>query len=109
MNLSFSYNFSRQFRPDYKGWETISNASINVNGDFNLTPRWKMGASSYYDFKASSIQSLTLSLSREMHCWQMSINVTPVGLYRTFNITINPKSGLLRDLKINRTRFFYGQ
>jgi LPS-assembly protein len=109
VNLSFSYNFSRQFRPDYKGWETVSNASINVNGDFNLTPRWKMGASSYYDFKASSIQSLTLSLSREMHCWQMSINVTPVGLYRTFNITINPKSGLLRDLKINRTRFFYGQ
>ncbi len=109
VNLSFSYNFSRQFRPDYKGWETVSNASINVNGDFNLTPRWKMGASSYYDFKSSSIQSLTLSLSREMHCWQMSINVTPVGLYRTFNITINPKSGLLRDLKINRTRFFYGQ
>lgn len=109
VNLSFSYNFSRQFRTDYKGWETISNASINVNGDFNLTPRWKMGASSYYDFKTSSIQSLTLSLSREMHCWQMSINVTPVGLYRTFNITINPKSGLLRDLKINRTRFFYGQ
>lgn len=109
LNLSFSYNFSRQFRPDYKGWETVSNANINVNGDFNLTPRWKMGASSYYDFKTSSIQSLTLSLSREMHCWQMSINVTPVGLYRTFNITINPKSGLLRDLKINRTRFFYGQ
>lgn len=107
VNISFSYNFSRQFRPDYKGFETISNASLNVNGDFNLTPRWKMGASSYYDFKQSQIQSLTLSLSREMHCWQMSINVTPVGLYRTFNITISPKSGLLRDLKINRTRFFY--
>jgi LPS-assembly protein len=46
-------------------------------------------------------------ISREMHCWQLSINVTPVGLYRTFNFTISPKSGILRDLRLNRTRYFY--
>jgi hypothetical protein len=62
----------------------------------------------YYDFATSSIQTLTMFITREMHCWQLSINVTPVGLYRSFNITINPKSGLLRDLKVNRTRYFYG-
>jgi LPS-assembly protein len=32
--------------------------------------------------------------------------VTPVGLWRTFSITLNPKSGLLRDLRINRNRNF---
>ncbi|WEK34753.1 MAG: putative LPS assembly protein LptD [Candidatus Pseudobacter hemicellulosilyticus] len=109
INLSFSFSFSRQFRADYQGFETVTSSNINLNGDFNLTPKWKIGASSYYDFKTSDIQSFTMSISREMHCWQMSINVTPVGLYRTFNITINPKSGVLRDLKINRTRYFYGQ
>lgn len=109
INLSFSFSFSRQFRADYRGFETVTSSNINLNGDFNLTPKWKVGASTYYDFKSSGIQSLTMSISREMHCWQMSINVTPVGLYRTFNITINPKSGILRDLRINRTRYFYGQ
>ena len=109
VNINFAYGFSRHFRSDYKGWETTTNATLSLNGDFNLTPRWKLGGSTYYDIKASSIQSLTMSLSREMHCWQLSINVTPVGVYRSFNITINPKSGLLRDLRINRTRFFYGQ
>jgi hypothetical protein len=76
---------------------------------FQFNPTLEDGMNGYYDFKTTSIQTLTMFISREMHCWQLSINVTPVGLYRSFNITINPKSGLLRDLKINRTRYFYGQ
>jgi hypothetical protein len=109
LNVSYSLSFLRTLRPDYSGWETRINSNFNWNGDFNLTPRWKMGMNGFYDFNTSSIQSLTMFISREMHCWQLSINVTPVGLYRSFNITINPKSGLLRDLRVNRTRFFYGQ
>jgi hypothetical protein len=110
-SLSFSYslNFNRQFKLDYSGFETKVYSNVSWNGDFNLTPRWKMGMNGYYDFTTSSIQTLTMYLSREMHCWQLSINVTPVGLYRSFNITINPKSGILRDLRINRTRYFYNQ
>lgn len=108
LNISYSLNFYRRFKPDYSGFETEINSNANIGGDFNLTPRWKMGVNSYYDFKTSKIQMLTMFISREMHCWQMSINVTPVGLYRSFNITISPKSGILRDLRINRTRSFYG-
>ena len=108
INISYSFSFQRQFRPDYKGFQTNTNSNMSFNGDFNLTPRWKTGMNGYYDFRTSKIQTLTMFISRDMHCWQLSINVTPVGLYRSFNITINPKSGLLRDLRINRTRSFYG-
>lgn len=108
LSMSFSLNFSRAIRSDYSGYYTTTNANYNWNGDFNLTPRWKVGLNGYYDITNRSLQSLTMFISREMHCWQMSINVTPVGLYRTFNITLNPKSGVLRDLRINRTRYFYG-
>ncbi len=108
VNLSYSLSFFRRLKNDYSGFETEINSNISVNGDFNLTPRWKMGVNTYYDFKSSSIQTLTMFISREMHCWQLSINVTPVGLFRSFNITVSPKSGILRDLRINRTRSFYG-
>ncbi len=107
LNVSYSLNFSRIFQRDYSGFKTEINSNLSLNGDFNLTPKWKMGMNTYYDFRTASIQSLTMFLSREMHCWQMSINVTPVGLYRSFNITINPKSSLLRDIKVNRSRSFY--
>jgi LPS-assembly protein len=106
ITMSYSLSFSRDFKADYSGYETRINSNFNFNGDFNLTPKWKMGMNGYYDFKSSSISALSMFLSREMHCWQLSINVTPVGLYRSFNISINPKSGLLRDLKVNRSRQF---
>jgi len=106
VQLSYSLSFSKQLGPDYRfGTQTYSN--VSVNGDFSLTPRWKIGGNTYYDFTTHQLQTLTMFISREMHCWQMSINITPVGLYRSFNISINPKSGILRDLKINRSRFFY--
>jgi hypothetical protein len=106
LNISYSFNFNRQFKTDYSGFETKIFSSFNWNGDFNLTPKWKVGVNGSYDVTTTSIQYITMYLSREMHCWQMSINVTPVGLNRSFNITINPRSGLLRDLKVNRTRYF---
>ncbi|HEY4153866.1 MAG TPA: putative LPS assembly protein LptD [Puia sp.] len=106
VNISYSLNFSRVLRPDYSGYKTQLTSSLMLNGDFNLTEKWKVSYSTYYDVKNLKIQSFTGSLSRDMHCWQLSINVTPVGLYRSFSITINPKSGILRDLRINRNRTF---
>jgi len=109
LNLSFSLNFSTTEKPDYTGFQTMISSSINWSGDFNLTEKWKVGLNGYYDVKYQKMQSLTMSISRDMHCWQMSINVTPVGYSHFFNFTISPKAGILQDLKINRTKYFYDQ
>jgi LPS-assembly protein len=107
LNVSYSLSFSRLLKPDYSGYKTQIYSSLNLSGDFNFAPKWKMGGNIYYDFNTWSLQSVTMFISREMHCWQMSINVTPVGLYRSFNISISPKSPILRDMKVNRTKSFY--
>ena len=109
VQLSFSLSFYRQLATNLRDFTTVVNSNLNVNGDFSLTPKWKVGGGTYFDFKTAKIQTLTMFITREMHCWQLSINLTPVGLYRSFSITLNPKSGILRDLKINRSRFFYSQ
>jgi hypothetical protein len=46
-------------------------------------------------------------LSRELHCWQLAINIVPIGPFRSFNVSISPRSAILRDLKVNRSRTFY--
>jgi lipopolysaccharide assembly outer membrane protein LptD (OstA) len=105
INVSFAYSFTNTFV--LNKYVTQTNSSLILNGDFNLTEKWKVGFNCYYDVKNLVMNNLTTFLSRDMHCWQLSINVTPVGYYRSFNITISPKSGILRDLHINRSRTFY--
>ncbi|MCH5687458.1 hypothetical protein LWM68_26245 [Niabella sp. W65] len=83
-------------------------SSVNFNGSFNLTPKWNFSVNGFYDFSTAKIQTFSMAISRDLHCWQMAINVTPIGLYRFFNFTISPKAGILQDLKINRTRSFVG-
>ena len=109
VSLSFSLSFYRTLASNLRDYTTTINSNLSVNGDFSLTPKWKIGGNTYFDFKQAKISQLSMFITREMHCWQMSINVTPVGLYRSFNVSISPKSGILRDLKINRSRFFYNQ
>ena len=108
MSFSYSLSFAKLPQPDYT-FKNEFTSNFNFNGDFSLTPKWKIGANGYFDVETGKLQSLTTFVSRDLHCWQMSINITPIGLYKFFNISINPKSGLLRDLKINRTRYFYTQ
>ncbi len=107
VNVSFSLSFTNALNATYSSYVTTITSGLNWSGDFNLTDKWKIGMSSFYDVKLAQINSLTASVSRDLHCWQMSINVTPIGLYRSFNITLSPKAGILRDLRINRSRYFY--
>jgi lipopolysaccharide assembly outer membrane protein LptD (OstA) len=109
LNLSLAFNFTNSEKPDYSGFQTTVSSSLNWSGDFNLTDKWKIGLNGYYDLRYTKLQSLTMNISRDLHCWQMSINVTPVGYSHYFNITINPKAGILQDLRINRTKYFYEQ
>lgn len=106
-DISYSLNFSQQPKPDFSGFQTQTFQSINLRGDFNFSPKWKMGGNIFYDISTGNLANVNMFITRDMHCWQMSINITPVGLYPSFNISLFPKSGLLRDLKVNRTRFFF--
>ncbi len=106
VSLGLSVNFNERLKEDYSGFQKEFTSNLNFNGSFSLTPKWNFSVNGYYDFDTRNLQTFSLSITRDMHCWQMSINVTPVGPYRFFNFTISPKSSLLQDLKINRTRYF---
>ena len=107
VSLSYSLYIAEEFKPDYSDFTTTVRSSANFSGSFSLTPKWNFSMNGYYDFDTKKLQTFSMSIAREMHCWQLSINVTPVGLYHFFNFTISPKSSILQDLRINRTRSFY--
>ncbi|MGE6057330.1 hypothetical protein ACQJ2V_28275, partial [Klebsiella variicola subsp. variicola] len=70
ITLSYSLNFTRRLKTDFSGFVTETFSSINFNGDFSLTDKWKVGATGYYDITRRSLQQLSTFITREMHCWQ---------------------------------------
>jgi hypothetical protein len=76
--------------------------TVNINGNFSLTPKWNIGYSGGYDIKAKKATSINLNISRDLHCWQMTFNVVPFGKFAYYTFSIQAKSGLLRDLKYDK-------
>jgi hypothetical protein len=105
VNLNYSLRYNRTQFPGQPISKTISQ-DVNWNGSLNLSPKWKIGVNGFFNITEAELGTLSMFLSREMHCWQMAINISPVGKFKFFNISISPKASLLRDLKVNRTRSF---
>lgn len=106
IDLSYSLIFNRNFDVSRLKFITTLTQGVTFNSSANLTEKWKIGLNGSFDVTTKQLGVLSGYLSRDLHCWQLGINVSPVGRYRFFSINISPKSPILRDLKINRTRSF---
>ncbi len=106
IDLSYSFSYTKQFKKGNTEDVKPFTQGTTFNASANLTPRWKIGANGTYDITNKKLGAITMYLSRELHCWQMSININQSNRSNSFNINISPKSPILRDLKINRSRSF---
>ncbi len=93
---SFSFQYSKP------GLQSTVTATLNVHGDFNLTPKWKVQFNSGYDFRAKQVSMTQFNIYRDLHCWDMSVGWTPFGQYKSYNITIRAKASVLQDLKLSK-------
>ncbi len=108
LDLSYSLRFSKSIISlNPVNYKTTIYQDVNWNGHIKLTPKWNIGVAGSYNMTLKELGVLTMNLSRDLHCWQMNVVMSPVGRYRYFTINISPKSSLLRDIKVNRTRYFY--
>ena len=106
VDLSYSLLLSKRFDVPQSKFNNELSQGLTFNTSANLTPKWKVGMNGSFDVTSKKLGVLSAYLSRDLHCWQMGINLSPVGRSRYFSINISPKSPILRDLKINRTRSF---
>ena len=106
VDLSYSLLVSKQFDFTQAKFKSNLSQGVTFNTSANLTAKWKVGMNGSFDVTTRKLGVLSAYLSRDLHCWQMGINLSPIGRSRYFSINISPKSPILRDLKINRTRSF---
>ncbi len=105
---SISLNYNMRIIPDSKfdkekmAYPFKFTADVNLSGRVTLTPKWDINMSTGYNFEQKEISHTNLRISRNLHCWNMSFNMVPIGRYKSFFFSIAVNSSLLRDLKYEK-------
>jgi hypothetical protein len=112
-NVPWTFSFSYQFSMNRMGLAAAQQISgLTFQGDLSLTEKWKFSMSSGYDFKYSGLTYTNMSVHRDLHCWELNFNWTPIaspfyGRASNYSFDLRVKSTLLQELKISRRRSFY--
>ena len=96
-NLSISYNInsSNPLNINKTFW-------INTSTNIQITKSWKLAYRARFDMIEKDLVSQNISLRRDLHCWEFSLNWTPGGLGQGVYVKINVKSPSLKDLKVEK-------
>jgi hypothetical protein len=101
VHLDYSFNLSKPYN------RITLTQSINASGSVSLTQKWKVTVSTGYDFIRKEITYTTLEITRDLHCWEASLNLRPFGTYKSYEFQINVKSSMLQDLKYKKAKTWY--
>ena len=97
LNMFYTVNYSK---PGLE--EAEVRQSLTFRGDLKITPKWKIGFNSGYDFENGGLTATSLDIYRDLHCWEMTFNWIPFGFRQSYMLTIRVKAPVLQDLKLNR-------
>jgi len=107
LQLTYSMDVRNNYSSYSKKDTLILEHYTTFQGDVNITPKWKVGFSSGYNFTQKKIQVTSLNLYRDLHCWQMTMSTIPFGPSRNYNFTLQVKATVLQDLKVVKRRSYY--
>lgn len=107
-SLSLSYNLRLTNNLSYINWLLHDNRStvqtLGLQGEIKLSPKWKLSAQTGWDFETKKISYTSVTIYRDLHCWEMRFNVIPYGTYKSWNFQINVKAAALQDLKLTKKK-----
>ncbi|MBR1449763.1 MAG: LPS-assembly protein LptD [Prevotella sp.] len=70
--------------------------NLNVSGNLRISDGWNISFSSGYDFENKKISMTTASLSRDLHCFNMSCSVV-LAPYTSYNFSFRCNASTLTD------------
>ncbi|EJX09856.1 hypothetical protein EVA_02031 [gut metagenome] len=70
--------------------------TLNASGYVRFSEGWNVSFSSGYDFEQKKLSMTTMSLSRDLHCFEMSASVV-LKPYSSFNFTFRARASELAD------------
>jgi len=109
---SFSISYSMNLGPGTFNREKLEydymiRHTLSFNGNLQPTSKWRLNFSGSYDFDQKKIPYMALNVSRDLHCFQMTASIVPVGDRKSYMFSIAVNSSLLKDLKYNQSSNYW--
>lgn len=105
LGITYSLGLSKEYATFSKRDSVrLSNHNVSLNGDVNLTDRWKININTSYNLVQKQLQLTQINIVRDMHCWEMVLSAVPFGQRKFYNFTLQVKASVLQDLKLLRRR-----
>lgn len=82
--------------------------TLNFSGNIQLARGWNINFTSGYDFNYHDFSTTTVSLSRDLHCFEMSASVV-LKPYTSYNFTFRARASELADALKWEKRSSYSQ
>lgn len=103
ISMPWSVSLSADFGYSQYTLHSISR-SLNLTANFNLalTRTWRMTASTQYDVINQELLAPQITITKDLHCWELYFEWVPSGINNGFYLRFNIKSPQLRDLKLER-------
>ncbi|MCP5064681.1 MAG: LPS-assembly protein LptD, partial [Ignavibacteriae bacterium] len=102
LNLTYKYIMSK---PTPHKHEINSNLGLSLG--FNLAKNWKFTVRGNYDIQDDEFSAPSVTIYRDLECWEMNFNWKPLGTYRGFRFEIRMKAPELQDIKVTKTDGLY--
>ena len=100
---SASFNFSYVYSHINPLEDAKQTFSLRTGLKFNLSENWGVTFSPSFDLMEKKMNPSSIGITRNLHCWKMTISWTPMGRYGGFNLLIRPTASQLSDLKLEHT------
>ena len=105
---SLSISYSMAYQPgsefDYQRmyYKMKFTNYLTLSGNIGLGQGWKVSANMTYNFDYNKVTSCTFNVSRDLHCWNMTASINPIGPFKSYTFHIGVNASMLADLKYDK-------
>ena len=106
-NIPWKLNFSHVYaiqvntnKSDLNPDQFIQLQTLVLNGDVSFTKRWNLSTTLNLDMNNVKVTNARLMLSRNLHCWALSLFWTPIGGNKSFLLSIRNTSSIFSAAKL---------
>lgn len=105
LTVSYGINYTQTGGFDYERMYPKMGLiqTMAISGTIGLGKGWKATATTNIDFTAKKFSYTNFTVSRDLHCWNMSASFVPFGPYKSYTFHIGVNASMLKDLKYDKS------